>query len=291
MRVFVTGASGFIGSAVVPELLAAGHRVVGLARSDAAAAKVTATGAEVLRGDLDDLAALRSGAEGADGVIHLAFIHDFSQYAAAARTDVRAIEALGEVLAGSDRPLVVAAGVVGLASDGVATENDRPAQSARLSEPTVLPLADQGVQSAVVRLAPTVHGPGDPGFVATLVGIAREKGVSGYVGDGTNCWPAVHRLDAAPLFRLTLESAPAGSVQHGVAEEGVPTRTIAEAIGRGLDVPVISVDPDRAADHFGWIGRFFGMGTRASSALTRERLGWSPTHPGLIEDLDAGHYF
>lgn len=290
MRVFVTGASGFIGSAVLPELIAAGHSVVGLARSDASAAKVSAAGAEVLRGSLEDLDALRRGAAEADGVIHLAFIHDFSQYAASAEADVRAIEAIGTALEGTDRPLVVAAGAFGLATDGVATEQDVPAQAARLSEQTVLPLADRGVRSVVVRLAPTVHGPKDPGFIATLVAIAREKGVAGYVADGSATWPAVHRLDAAQLFRLALEDAPARSVLHGVAEEGVPTRTIAEAIGRQLDLPVVSIEPERAAEHFGWIGPFFATSAQASSARTQEQLGWRPTRPGLIDDLDQGHY-
>lgn len=291
MRIFLTGASGYIGSAVVPELIRAGHQVVGLARSDASAQTVREAGAGVRRGDLADLDALRAGAAESDGVVHLAFIHDFDRYAESVDTDVQAIETLGTALAGSDRPLVVAAGVIGLKSDGVATERDRPAQAARLSEPTVLRLAEQGVRAAAVRLAPTVHGPGDPGFVATLIAIAREKGVSAYIGDGANTWPAVHRLDAADLFRRAVESAPAGSVLHGVAEEGVPTRSIAEGIGRHLGLPVIALDPDRAEEHFGWMARMLGTDTRASNTLTQELLGWRPSHPGLLADLDDGDYF
>ncbi|MDT0320359.1 SDR family oxidoreductase [Streptomyces millisiae] len=293
MRVFVTGASGFIGSAVVPELLAAGHEVVGLARSDAAAAAVAAAGAEVLRGSLDDLDRLRAGAAASDGVVHLAFIHDFARYESAARTDLRAIEAMGGALAGSDRPLVIASGFVGLPAGRTSTERDTPADSSPrvVSARAALALAERGVRSAVLRLAPSVHGEGDGGFLATLIGVARAKGVAGYPGDGANRWPGVHRSDAARLFRLAVEKAPAGSVLHGTAEEGVPTREIAEVIGRHLGLPVASVDPADAADHFGWIGGFFAADLPASSALTRELLGWQPTGPGLLEDLDQGHYF
>ncbi|MFD5316029.1 SDR family oxidoreductase [Streptomyces sp. NPDC127098] len=293
MRVFVTGASGFIGSAVVPELLAAGHEVVGLARSDAAAETVAAAGAEVLRGSLDDLDGLRAGAAASDGVVHLAFIHDFSRYESAARTDLRAIEAMGAALEGSDRPLVIASGFVGLPAGRTSTERDMPANSSPrvVSARAALALAERGVRPSVVRLAPSVHGEGDGGFLATLIGVARAKGVAGYVGDGANRWPGVHRSDAARLFRLAVEKAPAGSVLHGTAEEGVPTREIAEVIGRHLGLPVASVDPADAPDHFGWIGRFFAEDIPASSALTRELLGWRPTGPGLLEDLDQGHYF
>jgi nucleoside-diphosphate-sugar epimerase len=299
MRVFVTGASGWIGSAVVPELIDAGHQVVGLARSETSAAALAAAGAEVHRGSLDDLDSLRSAAEASDGVIHLAFKHDLvfsGNFEAAADADRRAIEAFGEALAGSDRPLVIASGVLGLAPGRVATERDghgsAPAVSPRLANAEfVLALASRGVRSSVVRLAPTVHGEGDTGFVATLVRIARDKGVSGYVGDGLNRWTAVHRLDAARLFRLALEKGPAGSTLHGVAEEGVAIRDIAEVIGRQLDLPVLAIAPEDTDEHFGWLAGFLAPDSPASSALTRVLLGWQPTHPGLIDDLDEGHYF
>jgi nucleoside-diphosphate-sugar epimerase len=292
MRVFLTGASGFIGSAIVPELIGAGHQVLGLARSDAAAAAVAAAGAEVHRGALNDLDSLRAGAAASDGVIHTAFIHDFSDLPASARTELRTIETLGAELAGSDRPLVITSGTAALPAGRVGTESDEPDRTSagahRIpSEDAVLALATRGVRSSVVRPAPSVHGEGDHGFVPILIGIARDKGVSGYVGDGANRWPAVHRLDAARLYRLAVESAPAGSILHAVAEEGVPTRDIAEVIGRHLDLPVAAVEPE----HFGWLGGFFAADIRASSGLTRELLGWQPTHPGLIEDLDQGHYF
>jgi nucleoside-diphosphate-sugar epimerase len=294
MRVFVTGASGWIGSATVRELLDAGHQVVGLARSDTAAAAVAALGAEVLRGGLDDPDSLRSGAEAADGVVHLAYHHDFSQMEQAARLDLRAIEAIGGVLEGTDRPLVIASGLAGLGSGRVATERDLPDAGAHprvAGAQATLALADRGVRSSVVRFAPTVHGTGDHGFVATLVGIARDKGVSAYIGDGANRWPAVHRLDAAVLVRLAVERAPAASILHAVAERGMPTRDIAEAIGQGLDVPVVSVPAERASDHFDWLGRFFGADFPASNDLTRELLGWEPTQHGLLADLKQGHYF
>jgi nucleoside-diphosphate-sugar epimerase len=292
MRVFLTGASGFIGSAIVPELIGAGHQVLGLARSDAAAAAVAAAGAEVHRGALDDLDSLRAGAAASDGVIHTAFIHDFSDMPASARTDLRAIETLGAALEGSDRPLVITSGVAVLPVGGAGTERDEPDRGSAgahriASEDAALALAARGVRSSVVRPAPSVHGEGDHGFVAALIGIARETGVSGYVGDGANRWPAVHRLDTARLYRLAVESAPAGSVLHAVAEEGVPTREIAEVIGRHLDLPMAAVAPE----HFGWLGGFFAADLRASSALTRELLGWEPAHLGLIEDLEQGHYF
>ncbi len=296
MRVFVTGASGFIGSAVVPELIAAGHQVVGLARSDASAVALAAAGAQVHRGDLEDLDSLRAGAAASDGVIHLAFIHDFSRYQNAARVDLRAIETLGAALEGSGRPLVIASGTIGLATGRVATERDTPdpnsfAAPRVAAARTTLSFATRGVRPSVVRLPPSVHGEGDRAFIATLINIARDKGVSGYIGDGANRWCAVHRRDAARLFRLALEKAPAGSVLHGVAEEGLPIRTIAEVIGRHLDLPVAPVSPEDADRHFGWLGTFLAADVPTSSALTRETMGWQPTHPGLIDDLEEGHYF
>jgi nucleoside-diphosphate-sugar epimerase len=306
MRVFVTGASGWIGSAVVPELIGAGHQVVGLARSDASAAALAAAGAQVQRGSLDDLDRLSSVAAASDGVIHLAFKHDsaFSGgFQGAADADRRAVETLGAALAGSDRPFVIASGTLGVAPGRVATERDGqsldPAVAAlgggpatRLGTALVtLALASQGVRSSVMRLPPTVHGDGDNGFMAALVGIARDKGVSGYIGDGSNRWPAAHRLDAARLFRLALEQAPAGSTLHAVADEGVPVRAIAEVIGRHLNVPVVAISPEEAGAHFGFLAAFLGVDSPASSALTRALLEWQPTHPGLIDDLDQSHYF
>ncbi|MFE2377627.1 SDR family oxidoreductase [Streptomyces sp. NPDC059398] len=294
MRVFVTGASGFIGSAVVAELIGAGHQVTGLARSDASAAALTAMGAGVHRGDLGDTDSLHAGAAASDGAIHLAFIHDFSQHENAVRVDLRAIETLGAALEGSGRPLVIASGTLGLPALGrVATEKDMPAPDSprTAAADAALSLSSRGVRSSVVRLAPSVHGEGDHGFVPVLIATAREKGVSGYVGDGSNEWPAVHRLDAARLFRLALEKAPAGSVLHGTGEEGVPVRTIAEVVGRHLGLPVASVAPGDAAGHFGWLGGALGAGVPTSSSLTRELLGWQPEHPGLVADLEEGHYF
>jgi nucleoside-diphosphate-sugar epimerase len=306
MRVFVTGASGWIGSAVVPELIDAGHQVTGLARSDASAAALTAAGAQVHRGTLDDLDGLRSAAAAADGVIHLAFKHDLAftgDFQGAADADTRAIETFGEALADSGRPFVIASGTLGLAPGRVATEQDGlardPAHAAFGIGPQIrlanahktLALASRGVRSSVLRLPPTVHGDGDNGFLATIVGIARDKGVSGYIGDGSNRWPAVHRLDAAHLFRLALEEAPAGSTLHAIADQGVPIRDIAEVIGRHLDLPVVAVSPEDAGEHFTWLAHFLAADSPASSKLTRELLGWQPTHPGLLEDLDKGHYF
>jgi nucleoside-diphosphate-sugar epimerase len=306
MRVFVTGASGWIGSAVVPELIGAGHEVTGLARSDASAAALTAAGAQVHHGTLDDLDSLRSAAAASDGVIHLAFKHDIAfsgDFQGAADADRRAVETFGEALAGSGRPFVIASGTLGLAAGRVATEQDGhgpdPAgaalgggpQTRRATAEITLALASRGVRSSVVRLPPTCHGDGDHGFLATVVGIARDKGVSGYIGDGSNRWPAGHRLDAAHLFRLALEKAPAGSTLHAVADEGVPIRAIAEVIGRHLDLPVVAVAPDEAAEHFSWLAGLLTVDGPASSALTRELLGWQPTQPGLIDDLDKGHYF
>jgi len=302
MRVFVTGASGWIGSAVVPELIGAGHQVVGLARSDASADALAAAGAEVRRGTLDDLDSLRSAAAESDGVIHLAFKHDLAftgNFEGAAEADRRAIETLGEALVGSDRPFLIASGTLGLAPGRVATEQDMPDLEQFTGGPGIraanaqrtVALASRGVRSSVVRLPPTNHGDGDNGFMATLVSIARDKGVSGYIGDGSNRWPAVHRLDSARLFALAVEKAPAGSALHAVADEGVPIRDIAEVIGRHLDLPVVSISAEEAGEHFTWLASFLGLDSPASSALTREQLGWQPTHPGLIDDLDPGHYF
>jgi nucleoside-diphosphate-sugar epimerase len=306
MRVFVTGASGWIGSAVVPELLGAGHQVIGLARSDASAAALIAAGAEVHRGTLDDLDRLRDAADASDGVIHLAFKHDLAfsgDFLGAADADRRAVETIGETLAGSDRPLLIASGTLGLAPGRVATEEDghgsNPAVAAWGEGPRtrwataelVLSLGARGVRSSVVRLPPTNHGNGDNGFLATLVGIAREKGVSGYIGAGDNRWPAVHRLDSARLFRLGLEKAPVASTLHAVADEGVPIRDIAEVIGRHLDLPVVSISTEDAGEHFAWLASFFAADGPASSTLTRELLGWQPAQPGLLADLEEGHYF
>jgi nucleoside-diphosphate-sugar epimerase len=306
MKIFVTGASGWIGSAVVPELLGSGHELVGLARSDASAAKLEAAGAIVQRGDLDDPDLLAKAANESDGVIHLAFQHEIAfgegNFAAAGAADRRAVEAMGAALAGSDRPFVLASGVAGLSDGGrPATENDGlvPNAMIRVAPPGIrqatallaLSLRGIGVRSSVLRFAPTVHGDGDQGFIATYVGVAREKGVSGYVGDGAHRWPAVHRDDAARLARLAVEGAPAGSVLHAVGDEGVPFRDIAEAIGRGLDVPTKSIAPEDAIEHFGPLGLFAGMDFPATAAITRELVRWTPTGPTLTEDLDAGHYF
>ncbi|MFE3458234.1 SDR family oxidoreductase [Nocardiopsis aegyptia] len=304
MRVFMTGASGWIGSAVVPELLAEGHEVVGLARSDASAAALGTAGVKVLRGTLDDLDTLRAAADGADAVVHLAFKHDIAftgDFQGAVEADRRVVEAFGAALAGSDRPLLIASGTAGVASGRVASERDGHGgdptatvagpEGRQATAELLLSLASRGVRSSVVRLPPTVHGEGDPGFLRAVVGVARDKGVSGHVGDGSQRWPAVHRLDAAHLIRLTLEKAPAGSTVHAVDDEGVPLRSVAEVIGRHLDLPVVSVAPDDAGEHFGWPAPLLGTDGPASSALTRELLGWRPTHPGLLDDLDQGHYF
>ncbi|GAA1105636.1 SDR family oxidoreductase [Kitasatospora arboriphila] len=291
MRVFVTGASGWIGSALVPELVGAGHQVLGLARSDSSAAAVAAAGAEVLRGDLDDLDALTAGAADCDGVVHLAFIHDFSRFEASVQADARAVETLAAALEGSGRPLVVTAGTPAVPGR-VATEHDTsapgsPAAGRDANARAALDAAARGVRPSVVRLPRTVHGDGDHGFVAHLVATARGTGVSGYVGGGAGRWPAVHVRDAARLYRLALEQAPAGSVLHAVADEGVPVRGIAEVTRRHLGLPTASVP----AEDFGFLGRILAVDQPASSTLTCELLGWHPSEPSLVEDLEKGHYF
>jgi len=304
MRIFVTGASGWIGSAVVPELLGAGHEVVGLARSDASAQRLEAVGATAHRGDLDDPEGLAKAAADSDGVIHLAFQHEVAfggNFAAAGAADRRAVEAMGAALADSDRPFVLASGLIGLTAGRAATEDDglvaspevraNPAGRRAATALLTLSLRGVGVRSSVLRFAPTVHGDGDNGFMATLVHIARQRGVAGYVGDGTNRWPAVHRSDAARLARLAVESAPGGSVLHAVAEEGVPFREIAEAMGRRLDLPVTSVAPQDAPEHFGYLARFVALDSPVTATITRQLLGWEPTGPSLLQDLRQDHYY
>jgi nucleoside-diphosphate-sugar epimerase len=304
MKIFVTGASGWIGSAVVPELLGAGHEVVGLARSDVSAKKLQEAGALVHRGDLDDPEDLARAAADSDGVIHLAFQHEVAfagDFAAAGTADRRAVEVMGAALAGSDRPFVLASGLVGLALGRSATENDglvatpeiqaNPAGVRAATALLTLSLRGLGVRSSVLRFPPTVHGDGDNGFMAIFVGIAHQSGVAGYVGDGSNRWPAVHLSDAARLARLAVEAAPAGSVLHAAGEEGVPFLQIAEAMGRGLGVPTRSVDPADAAEHFGFLGLFAGLDSPASATITRELLGWEVTGPSLLEDLEKDYYY
>ncbi len=300
MRVFVTGASGHIGSALVPELLGHGHQVVGLARSDRSVAALEAAGAEVWRGDLDDLDGLHAAASAADGVVHLAFKHEAmssGDYLGAIADDLKAIEAMGAALDGSGKPFVGTGGTLMLALGGVqgrpGTERDVITGGPRAdAENTAAGFADHGVRSSIVRLSPLVHSSLDHhGFAHQLIGIARAKGVSGYVGDGANRWPAVHTLDAARLYLLALESAPAGSRLHGVADEGVPFREIAEVIGSRLGLPTASVDPRDAGEHFGFLGALVGRDNPTSNALTRELLGWEPVHAGLLDDLATGHYF
>lgn len=287
MRVFVTGASGFIGLAIVDELIAAGHKVLGLARSDAAAASLVAAGADVHRGSLEDLDSLRSGATAADGVMHTAFIHDFSNFQANCETDRRAIEALGATLAGSDRPLIVTSGTGVARTPGrPATEEDAPNSPIPrvASEQAAASVQAKGARVSVMRL-PQIHDPVKQGLITYLIDVAREKGVSAYVGDGHNRWPAVHRFDAAHLYRLVLEKGSAGARYHAVAEEGVRLRDIAEVIGQRLNLPVVSKSPEEAADHFGWLSLFVAFDIPASSQRTQEQLGWRPTGPGLISDL------
>jgi nucleoside-diphosphate-sugar epimerase len=298
MRVFVTGATGFIGSAIVKELIAAGHEILGLARTDAAAASLAEAGVDVHRGTLEDLDSLRRGAATADGVIHMAYDHDWSTpREAASETDRRAVEALTGAMEGSGKPLVVPSGTLlpGFGRNGrTVTEDDAPvsATSPRAaSEAAVVAASGRGVRGSIVRLAPTVHGRGDRGFVPTLIDIARRKGVSAFVGDGANRWPAVHRLDAARLFRLALEKAAPGTRLHGAAEEGIPFRSIAQTIGEGLGVPVRSVTADEAQTHFEWIAIFVGIDNPTSSAITRKSLGWRPREPELLQDMRDGGYF
>jgi nucleoside-diphosphate-sugar epimerase len=296
MRVFVTGSTGFIGSVVVQELLKAGHQVLGLTRSDAGAKSLAAAGAEVHRGSLEDLESLRTGAAASDGVIHLAFNHDFSKYVDNCEADRQVIEAIGSVLAGSDRPLIVTSGT-GLANTvpgQPALEENTPVNSSVVpraaSEETAVSVAARGVNVSVVRL-PQVHDPVKQGLITYAIVLAREKGVSAYVGDGLNRWPAAHVSDTARLYRLALEKRAAGAKYHAVAEQGVPLRDIAEVIGRGLKVPVVSMSPEEAAVHFGWLSMFAGRDVPASSAQTKKQLGWHPTGPGLIADLEAMNYF
>ncbi|HEY1828421.1 MAG TPA: SDR family oxidoreductase [Acidimicrobiales bacterium] len=300
MRVFVTGASGHVGSALLPDLIAAGHQVIGLARSDDSTAALRAAGADVHRGDLSDPASLREGAAKADGVIHLAYNHDFNDLAAAAALDIAAIEAMGDALAGSDKPLLMTSGTLLLAMVApgrLGTEDDGPKvgeyPNPRMEcEVAALALVERGVRVSVVRLSPTVHSDLDHhGFIPLLIENARSKGVAGYVGDGSNRWPAVHTRDAARLYRLGLESAPAGSRLHGVGDEGVPYRLIAETIGSQLGIPAASIAAEDAVDHFGFLGFLVGIDNPTSNTATRELVGWQPEHPGLIDDMKEGHYF
>jgi nucleoside-diphosphate-sugar epimerase len=296
MHVFVTGASGWIGSATVDELLDAGYEVTGLARSDASATALEAKGATALRGDLDDLDSLRAGSDDADAVIHLANKHDWANPAESNRAERAAVETIGDVLAGSNRPFLLASGVAGITPGRPSTENDRvpwsgPDSPRGGAENLALDYVEKGVKSISLRFAPTVHGDGDHGVIALIVAAARSKGVSGYVGDGSTGWAAVHRSDAARMVRLGLEKAPAGALLHAVGEGSVSNKAIAEAIGRGLNLPTASIAPEKAKEHFGFIGTFFAMDLASSSTLTQQLLGWTPTGPTLLADLESGSYF
>ncbi len=294
MRVFLTGATGFVGSAVTRELISAGHQVLGLTRSDKGAEALRAAGAEPHHGTLEDLDSLRRGAESTDGTIHCGFVHDFSNFPRSCEIDRVAIETMCTALAGSGRPFLNTSGLAGLSKGRLSTEEDEPAPNSTPRAPAeglTLGFEQKGVRAGVVRLSPSVHDMGDHGFVPIIIGIAREKGFSAYIGEGANRWPGVHRLDAARLYRLALEKGPAGTCYHGVADEGVPTRELAEVIGRHLNLPVRSVSAEEAKGHFGWMAFFFAMDLASSSKLTRERLGWQPAQPGLLADLDQGHYF
>jgi nucleoside-diphosphate-sugar epimerase len=294
MRIFVTGATGFIGSATVAELLKAGHQVLGLARSEAAAQALAAVGAQAHRGSLEDLESLKKGTAASDGVIHTGFIHDFSKFKENCAIDQRAIEAMGSVLAGTKKPFLITSGVALISPGRLATEEMPPPANhpfPRVSEETGALAAAKGVDVRMVRFSPSVHGDGDHGFVPMLIAMAKEKGVSAYIGEGKNRWPAVHLLDAGSLFRLALEKGLAGARYHGVEEEGIPFKDIAEAIGKGLGLPVVSLTPEKAAGHFGWFTAFAGIDCPASSQLTQESLGWRPTHTTLLADLEKGSYF
>ena len=292
MRVFVTGASGFIGSAIVKDLLAAGHQVVGLARSDTSAKFLESLGVEVLRGSLDDLDSLKHGAADSDGVIHCAFVHDFTNWASSIKKDQLAIQTIGAALEGTNRPFVISSGVLGVSKNRPVTEQDQanPETFPRaLSEEITVSLSSKDVRSSVIRLPPSVHGKGDQGFIPMMIAIAQKKGVSAYIGDGLNRWPSVHRDDVAQLYRLALEKGTAGAKYHGVADEGIPLRDIAEVIGKHLNVPVVSKPVEEAVDHFGFFGRFVWFESSASSKHTQQELGWQPTQISLLADIEQNY--
>jgi len=296
MKVFVTGATGFIGTAIVQELISVGHQVLGLARSDASAEALIAAGATVHRGDIEDLNSLRSGAKESDGVIHAGFIHEFARFKEVCEIDKLAIQAIGEALAGSERPFIVTSGTALVSPGKLATEDiiphaDSSAHPRIASEEAADAVAKLGVRVSVLRLSPSVHGDGDHGFVPMLIDIARKKGISAYVGEGVNRWTAIHRLDAARLYRLALEGATIGARFHGVAQEGIAFKDIAETIGKHLNIPVVSISPEEAADHFGWFAGFAALDVPASSKETREKLNWHPVQPKLIADMGQGSYF
>jgi nucleoside-diphosphate-sugar epimerase len=296
MRIFVTGATGFVGSAVVQDLIRAGHQVLGLARSEASAQSLLKAGAEVHRGSLEDIDSLKKGAAQSDGVIHTAFIHDFSNFGPSCETDGQAIEAMGSVLAGSNRPLIITSGTAIVRSNDIITENNvvtmsNAATPRGATEEAAATVAKWGVHTSIVRLPPSVHDKGDHGFIPIVINVARDKGVSAYIGNGQNRWPAVHRQDAAQVFRLALEKAAPYATYHAIGDEGIPVHDIAEAIGRHLKVPVISKKAEEAAEHFGWLGAFLTFDMPATATRTQQELQWQPSHPGLIADLNLGHYF